>query len=142
MADQLRAEPAAGPGEGRPFVLGGPADGYTCRGAAELPGRPRLAFTYRPARPAATYEYRRAVRAAETGDAYWAAVRALLAAHVIGWDVQQAAPNGHAVPLPFAPAALDRADLQLLFGAAYFDQMVNHVTGFEAADWEREEKNS
>lgn len=128
--------------EHRPFTLGGPADGYTCRAACQSPGKPRLAFTFRPALPAATYAYRRAQREAETGGSHFSAVRNLLAAHVIGWDVMQTAPNGHAVPLPFSPEALDRPDLQALLGADYFDQMVNFVTGYTASDWEREEKNS
>ena len=123
------------------FVVGGPEDGYTFRGTLKAEGKPPLGFAYRPALPEKVYQYRMAVRAAETGEQHFAAVATLLGAHVLRWDVKERGANGQPVPLAFSAGALERPEVRRALGTDYLDQMVNYVTGYTAGQWDSDAKN-
>jgi hypothetical protein len=127
------------------LIADGPDDGYTLKGVCEAsdPKKGRLVFYYRPALPDAVYEYRSRLFAdGAKGIDRLAAVKALLGAHVVSWDMTTRGPGGHVIPLPFTPAALDQPKVLRALGVEYLDTMANYVTGYTFGEWEADAKNS
>lgn len=71
-------------------------DGCTLDGVVPATARtPEVRFRYRPALPEAVYEVQHAMKAGGRQEA--AGVVAILAAHVVSWDVE--GTDGHTVPV-------------------------------------------
>lgn len=148
-----QSAPAAAAQAAKPRAVGIMAidDGYTLSGCCrdESGVRQPLRFKYRPALPEAVYEYRIQSVAAKSGQDRLSAVLAILAAHVESWDgVYRADPNTRVpVSVPFKAAgdsatALADPAVRRGVGVDYIDQMINHVTGYTAGEWEADAKNS
>ena len=102
------------------------ADGYTLSGRIDgLRGvYPALTFTYRPALPARVYAYMQ--ESIASGEAKTKAVVDLLREHLVSWSV---------------PEEINDRNLRRVYQPLLF-QLVEHVTGYAAAESESDAKNS
>lgn len=111
-------------------------DGMTLE--ARVPARPPLHpdvhFTYRPA---TAKEVSRLLRQGHpTPEEDWKADAALVASHVLSWDVQAKAADGVITTAPISPDSLARLPAPL------FTALLNFVCGYATSgEQERSEKN-
>lgn len=110
-------------------------DGMNLEG--RIPARPplygELRFVYRPALSTEVYRNVRTQR--QSPEEEWRADAAIIARHLVSWDLQTRAADGSLVLAPINEGILAKLP------HAVFQQLLAHVQGYATTEQERSEKN-